>query len=132
MSLPSIEESLLIAGHIDVRLHRNGLSIRSDDTVPINQDAPVLIMVHCCLYWNSRLIMNVIESGECLHDGKIPRVVIIRIRHPAKQDGDVVGGSRVLAKNIFQQWKSLVLIVRVRMTWESTKGSRPMMPGSSP
>jgi hypothetical protein len=53
MSLPSIEESyqlLLIAGHIDVRLHRNGLSIRSDDTVPVNHDAPVLIMVHCRLY----------------------------------------------------------------------------------
>jgi hypothetical protein len=104
MSLPSIEEScqlLLIAGHIDVRLHRNGLSIRSDDTVLVNQDAPVLIKVHRRLYWKSRLIMNVIKSGERLHDGKIPRVVIVRIRHPAKQDGDVVGGSRVLAKNIF-------------------------------
>jgi hypothetical protein len=76
--------------------------------------------------------MNVIESGERLHDGKIPMIIIVRIRHPAKQDGDVVGGSRVLAKNIFQRWKSLVLVLRVPTTWESTKGSRPMMPGSSP
>ena len=93
-----VQNSIQAIPSINDRGDVNHLAVRTGDTILVQEDLPVLVVLFVDRHLSDgdlRHLCDVFEAGDEFADGDVSRIKVRGVIRPAKQCGDVIGRGSV-------------------------------------